>query len=712
MTEKQLENNKVLSDIIAQVKAEQEAGNPSTKETNPQQGKFEKIASAFDVAPQDATTQNVIQATTAKPESETPEQRLEKQRKEYSESESQANLESKVEGQREHKTNLVRIGSMTGLETQDLKTGGEKFKAALAKRQAEADPGIKNQLLKLDEFLVDGAERATASVGRGILKADEWIEKTGYFGEGNVSDFISDALLDVTGKRKDDIKEKYEFQKKLFQEAGAPQWEIDELESKKTKELADSLTKVDKKRAKEVYSDLGIMALRLAETWIPGGGTVKAGGLTGLKGAIATHGLAGTGSAASFAGEEYLTALANGKTNEQAVDAALSVVPVGFASGALMEPVVMGAKWLGSGVKKLLPPSAKELPGKIKEVVMRGLQPTSTKKLKMHGGVKKYEDNLMAVMEDISRNRDSIEIINDEGVRVEKKIENYIQFGDAVEQRKKEYYKEYNDALLETQGAGAMFDPGTKFTTRKGDSLSAIEILEDMSTNKKFNHDVRSAAKDRLEKIKGDGPLTLEEAQERVKAYNESYDSYMYGRGGSKADAAIDVTLADAINRSLDEQIVSATGKEYRGLRKKFGALKEVEEDVQHRALHERKKADKNIVGRFSEVNAIRDLVGMGMSGWVGGAKAGATLLGSFADKVLTDKNRMLRQGFSYMDRLVKETDKLGTRELLEAATKDIPGYIPGGESVTLASMIDSLFGADEVADKARESINKRDDNK
>lgn len=102
---------------------------------------------------------------------------------------------------------------------------------------------------------------------------------------------------------------------------------------------------------------------------------------------------------------------------------------------------------------------------------------------------------------------------------------------------------------------------------------------------------------------------TPEEIQDLVAKMNADLETYYRApQPGSAARAVIDAGIANNLRKSLDSQIESATGGQYRFLKNLYGSLKTIEKDVNHRMIVFARQNKKGLVD-FSDIFSGAEMV-------------------------------------------------------------------------------------------------------
>jgi len=157
------------------------------------------------------------------------------------------------------------------------------------------------------------------------------------------------------------------------------------------------------------------------------------------------------------------------------------------------------------------------------------------------------------------------------------------QFSDAIEQTKKQVFKEYNDKALQAGEAGVKVDLGK--------AANEIAVLADNAVLQDNAPDIINYIKDRSSRLSQRGSYTPEQAQEAIKLYNESLESFYRNPSYDSATrAAVDAVIVNNIRQGLDDAVESIAGEGYQRLKNLYGSLRTIESDVAKRAIVDARK--------------------------------------------------------------------------------------------------------------------------
>jgi hypothetical protein len=147
------------------------------------------------------------------------------------------------------------------------------------------------------------------------------------------------------------------------------------------------------------------------------------------------------------------------------------------------------------------------------------------------------------------------------------------ELAQSVEQTKKLVFTQYDDLAKKAGEVGAVIDAKaisgelTKFVDNKAIQLTHPELIQ-----------YAQGWQARLEKL---GSLDSQTAQEVVQTMNNSLQAFYRNPTFDAATrATVDAAIANNMREALDRAIIEATGSAYKPLKRQYGALKAIENDV------------------------------------------------------------------------------------------------------------------------------------
>lgn len=259
---------------------------------------------------------------------------------------------------------------------------------------------------------------------------------------------------------------------------------------------------------------------------------------------------------------------------------------------------------------------------------------------------RKYFSDAKTAIEEIVSNKENLDLRNEFGERTGKLPQTLDEFTQAIEQTKKGVFEQY-DALAKT--AEGNIDINLNKTANKLNAVMNSKALRDMSP------ETIKYAEGRLEALKGRGKYTAVEAQEAIQILNQSLEKfYRDPSPANKGQALVDSLIANDLRKQMDTSITKATGKGYGELKKKYGALKAIEQDVNKRAIVDARKNVKGLLD-FSDVFTGGHVISGMLRAEPATAAAGLTSKGIASYyKMLNDPNKIIKTMFSEVEKAAR----------------------------------------------------------
>jgi len=260
---------------------------------------------------------------------------------------------------------------------------------------------------------------------------------------------------------------------------------------------------------------------------------------------------------------------------------------------------------------------------------------------------------------------------------------------DGVDKSKKLVFDEYN-SMMEEGGAAVTERPVTfPQNKRRGETWkptdkdgkggpvwqkSDAEIKYGGTINKIKKHVHGNRAKrqfakktieyadDRIADLKREPIATLAEGQESIKVLNESLSAYYRDPNPKTAGRAfVDALIADDVRKQMDSIIERTTGDNYLPVRKKYEALRAIENDVGKAVLKEARRIKGNSLADFTNVYGNMEAVLSAISHSPTGLVKAAIIKKAARKELLAkDPNRMVKKLFQKLDEnRVKPSPKL-----------------------------------------------------
>jgi len=272
----------------------------------------------------------------------------------------------------------------------------------------------------------------------------------------------------------------------------------------------------------------------------------------------------------------------------------LGAVPVGAVSkGAITS--------FGKGFKTAVKPDLNKI---IETGISKGIKPTVVGK-KTLPRYEKFYENANDAVKTIAENKNDIKIVDDAGEVVDHP-KTAGQFAQAIDQTKKKIYKQYHEMALQAGDEGAAFKTTPIIQKLEKVASEPDEILASTDPRLSFPSEIRQYAnslKKEILELEGAPPEIIEK---RIEHYNKSLKGFYDGRV-TREKAEIDASVANALRQELDDEIINSVGEGYQGLKNKYGSLKAIENEVNHRAIVNARKADKGLLD-FTDIFSGGDL--------------------------------------------------------------------------------------------------------
>ncbi len=240
----------------------------------------------------------------------------------------------------------------------------------------------------------------------------------------------------------------------------------------------------------------------------------------------------------------------------------------------------------------------------VRHGINKSIRPTVVGK-RTYRQAEKYYSNATRAVEEIINQKDKIKLFDESGSVVTGKLPKSLDdFSRAIDETKRIVFSEYDD-LAKLTGSDSTVDliPIAKELKK----VAKSKTLNDLSP------EISSYASSLADSLLKRGKYTAGEAQDAIAALNGKLESfYKNPNYSAAAKANVDAVVINNLRKQLNHTITKATGKEYSALKKKYGALKSIERDVNRRAIVEGRKDLKGLVD-FSDIftggQAIRGII-------------------------------------------------------------------------------------------------------
>jgi len=213
---------------------------------------------------------------------------------------------------------------------------------------------------------------------------------------------------------------------------------------------------------------------------------------------------------------------------------------------------------------------------------------------------------------------------------------NLWEFGGSVTHQKSQVYKE----VLDRVGAAA---------DEPVDTSRIVEAMTEIMDDPVYANEtaITNRAQQALNKYLLTD-YTPRQIEDLIQLENDRLQAFYRG-SGTQADAIVSAIVANNLRDMLDEAVEAAGGQGVKELKQQYGALKSIEGDVIHRALHNSQAREAGLVDMFG-IRTIGD-VAAGAAGDLGALRRGAgQIAGEGFIKALNDRDALINRMFMVAD--------------------------------------------------------------
>ncbi|MCP3681590.1 MAG: hypothetical protein GY861_02775 [bacterium] len=300
----------------------------------------------------------------------------------------------------------------------------------------------------------------------------------------------------------------------------------------------------------------------------------------------------------------------------------------------------------------------KILQSEVKGKIEKGIKPNLTK----FGAEARnnYFKRASAAVEDLVENKNSLKIVTELGEETGKLPETMGQFQQLIGQRKAQIFKAYDD-----------ISKGTRGTVDTGAIRRLLRVFKNNKTIKLSPETVKYAEQ-RMGILKEGGELTATEVQNHMQFLNHSLKAY----NANPSQAAwghvqVDLLIKQNLQKILERQIAKQSGSKYSELKKLYGNLKTIEQDVNRAVNRIANAAEHNVLDVGTDVFASHQSV-------AAIARMDPTLLTAAAaakgtrwwSKHLMNPDRKIRLMFKNAEKIIEKKKSLVPKSYTGKATK------------------------------------------
>jgi len=271
---------------------------------------------------------------------------------------------------------------------------------------------------------------------------------------------------------------------------------------------------------------------------------------------------------------------------------------------------------------------------KISDMYVSAVSPGVKGKSKTVEGLTANKQAAVDAIKTITTNRDQLKFrdIETNDVIEGALPSNLWEFGGAITNQKSQTYQQ----VLEKIGAAA---------NEPVDTTRIVDAMTEIIDNPVYANEsaVINRAKQQLNKF-FTNDYTPAQLEELIKLENDRLQAYYRG-SGTQGDAVVSAIVANNLRDMLDEAVESATGSGVSDLKRQYGNLKAIENDVVHRAIHSQQAREAGLVDMFG-IRTIGD-VSAGLAGDVGALRRGVgQIAGEGFINALNDRDAMINRMF------------------------------------------------------------------
>lgn len=318
-----------------------------------------------------------------------------------------------------------------------------------------------------------------------------------------------------------------------------------------------------------------------------------------------------------------------------------------LVSGA--EPIAKGAA--ETVAKSAAKRAAKTLDADVEKAITKAIRPP----VSAAGSAAKsgeYLARAKTAVNAIIEHEPSLNLVDEAGESVATP-ESLKQFSEAIGQTKKEVFKKYSAQAAAAGDAGA--------TVKLGKAADELEAMAGNVVLQDKDPELVKGIMEKADILRKRVEYTPEQAQEAIKLYNDSLESFYRNPSYDTASkAAVDAVVANNLRSGLDEAVESAVGPGYQELKNTYGALRSIEKDVAKRAMVDARKNAKGLLDfsdLFSGSEAVRAIVNMNPAALA----SSATVKGLAAlYKRMNDPNVIIKNMFKAVKKAKKAAEKYG----------------------------------------------------
>lgn len=247
------------------------------------------------------------------------------------------------------------------------------------------------------------------------------------------------------------------------------------------------------------------------------------------------------------------------------------------------------AQEINNLAKNFTTKSEKQIESSILNNYSKGIKPTVAGKTSLSKDAN-YKANVIDAVKTIKENAPALSFTDDAGeIFTGQTPKTLQQLAESIDQTKKSIFNKYDSLAKEAGEAGVgveMAPIANELDTVIGNQALSIT-----------NPTAIKYAQSLKERLLQTGKIDAQTAQDVIQNYNKSLEAFYRNPSYENASqAAIDSLIANKMRATLDEGITGLTGGQYGALKKQYGALKSIENDVVKAALRDARKNTKGLI--------------------------------------------------------------------------------------------------------------------
>ena len=265
------------------------------------------------------------------------------------------------------------------------------------------------------------------------------------------------------------------------------------------------------------------------------------------------------------------------------------------------------SKWINSKYEEIMQSFRNSTKEKVweelKQLFSKWIKPSSLWVKTTTAQEKIYDDALDAV-ESIIKNKNNLKFTNANWEVIEWQLpKNVNEFAQAIDQTKKEIYKEYSSIAKE------VWDEVRVWVDELTEEL--LKIKNDKAALL-WNPELEKAVNNWLKWLSEIENLSVEQAQRKIQEINKKLDAfYKNPNPNDVSSSSVDALVKNKLSESLDNAIENNLWKseQYAALKKAYSKLKTIEKDVNHRAIVSWRQAPNSLVDSIADISSMDSLI-------------------------------------------------------------------------------------------------------